>query len=33
MMREAMRSTLVDFSSDRMVKQYAQNAYIPLSQS
>ncbi len=33
MMREAMRSTITDFSSDRMVKEYAQNAYIPLSGS
>ncbi len=30
-MREAMRSTLTDFSSDRMVMEYAQQAYIPLS--
>jgi len=33
MMREAIRSTVTDFSSDRMVKEYAQNAYIPLSGS
>ena len=31
MMREAIRSTIVDFSSDRMVKEYATNAYLPLS--
>ncbi|GBE23589.1 maltodextrin phosphorylase [bacterium BMS3Bbin01] len=31
MMREAMRSTLVAFSSDRMVKEYATYAYLPLS--
>jgi starch phosphorylase len=33
MMREAIRSTITDFSSDRMVKEYAQHAYIPLSSS
>jgi starch phosphorylase len=31
MMREAIRSTIADFSSDRMVKEYVSNAYIPLS--
>jgi len=30
MMREAMRSTMVEFSTDRMVKEYATNAYLPL---
>jgi glycogen phosphorylase len=33
MMREAIRSTITDFSSDRMVKEYAKHAYIPLSGS
>ena len=30
MMKEAMISTLVGFSTNRMVKQYAEEAYLPL---
>jgi hypothetical protein len=30
MMKEAMISALTTFSANRMVKQYTENAYVPL---